>query len=99
MDQAGHEALKELPLPEHDHRLVLDPLRHVAEAVDRLAEPDEIDEQLCARRKQRAADGEERGEGDSAERDVYGSRAFPRSAARTALRRSAIRTAPSGALR
>ena len=62
VDQAGHEPLEELPLAEHDHGLVLDALGHVAEAVHRLAEPDEIDEQLCPPRKQRAADGEQRGE-------------------------------------
>jgi hypothetical protein len=72
----GTSRWRQLPLAEHDHRLVLDPLRHVVEAIDRLAEPDEIDEQLCPSRKQRAADGEERGERDSAERDVYGTRAF-----------------------
>jgi hypothetical protein len=89
VNQPGHEPLEQLPLSEHDDRLVLDPLRHVAEAIDRLAEPDEIDEQLRPRRKERAADGEERGERDSAERDVYGSRAFPR---------AAVTTAPSSAL-
>ena len=46
MDQARHEPLEQLPLPEHDHGLVLDALRHVVEALDRLAEPHEVDEQL-----------------------------------------------------
>jgi hypothetical protein len=88
VDEARDKPLKQLPLTEDDHGLVLDPLRNVAEAIDRLAEPDEVDEQLCPPCEQRAADGEERGERDSAERDVYGS-ALPRSAARTAPRRSA----------
>jgi hypothetical protein len=89
VDQAGHEPLEELPLPEHDHRLVLDPLRHVAEAVDRLAEPDEVDEQLCPAGEQEAADRERSGERERSGRDVYGS----------ALASSAITTAPSSARR
>ncbi len=48
VDQAGHEPLEQLPLAEHDHGLVLDALRHVVEALDRLAEPHEIHEQLRA---------------------------------------------------
>jgi len=92
VDQAGDEPLEQLPLAEHDHGLVLDPLRQVAETVHRRAEPDEVDEQLCAPRKQRAARGEERGERDSAERDVYGSRAFPSAAAEN---RCPVTTAPS----
>ena len=80
MDQAGHEPLEELPLAEHDHGLVLDALGHVAEAVHRLAEPDEIDEQLRPPRKQRAADGEERGERERSERYVYEDCAFLSSA-------------------
>jgi hypothetical protein len=73
VDQARHEPLEQLPLAEHDHGLVLDALGGVAEAVDRLAEPDQVDEQLGAAGEQEAADGEQRGERDSAERDVYGS--------------------------
>jgi hypothetical protein len=90
VDQPGHEPLEQLPLPEHDHGLVLHPLRRVAGAVDRLAEPNEVDEQLGPAREDEAAGGEERGERAGAERDVYGSRAFPR---------TAITTAPSSALR
>jgi hypothetical protein len=86
VDEAGHEPLKQLLLPEHDHGLVLDPLRHVAEAIDGLAELDEIDEQLCPSREQRAGDGEERRQRERSERDVYGS-ALP------------LTTAPSSALR
>jgi hypothetical protein len=90
VDEAGDEPLEQLPLAQHDHGLVLDPLRDVAEAVDRLAEPDEVDEQLRPPPEQRPADREQRGERDSAERDVYGSRAFPR---------TALTIAPSSALR
>jgi hypothetical protein len=89
VDQPGHESLEQLPLAEHDHGLVLDSLRNVAEAIDRLAEPDEIDEQLGPAVEERAGDGERRGQRERSERDVYGS----------ALASSAITTAPSGALR
>jgi hypothetical protein len=88
VDQAGDEALEQLALAEDDHGLVAHAVGHVAEALDRLAEPDEVDEQLRAPGEQRAADSEKRGERDSAERDVYGNRAFPR---------PAVTTAPSGA--
>jgi hypothetical protein len=71
VDQARYEPLEQLPLAEHDHGLVLDALGHVAEAVHRLAEPHQIDEQLGPPREQRAADGEQRGERDSADGDVY----------------------------
>jgi hypothetical protein len=87
VDRAGHEPLEQLLLAQHDDRLVLDALGDVAEPVDRLAEPDQVDEQLRAPGEQRAADGEERGERERSGEDVYGS----------ALR--AITTAPSGAPR
>jgi hypothetical protein len=90
VDQAWNEALEQLPLAEDDGRLVLDPLRHVVEPLDRPAEPDEVDEQLGSPAEQRAAHRKQRGERESAERDVYGSRAFPR---------TAIMTAPSAAPR
>ena len=80
VDEAGHEALKQLPLAEHDHGLVADALRHVVEALDRLAEPDERDEQLRAAVEERAADREERGERERSKRDVYEDRAFLSSA-------------------
>jgi hypothetical protein len=107
VDEAGHGPLEELLLAQHDDGLVPDPLRRVTEAVDRLAEPDEIDEQLGAAGKERAANREECGERNSAERDVYGSAlprraartARPRSAARIACPRAAVMTAPSGAPR
>jgi hypothetical protein len=71
VDEAGHEPLEQLSLPEHDHGLVPDALGRVAGAVDRLAQPDQVDEQLGPPGEQRAADGEQRGERDSAGGDVY----------------------------
>ena len=80
VDQARHEALEQLLLAEHDHGLVLDPLRHVVEALDRLAEPHEVHEQLRAAAEQRARHREHRGERERSERDVYEDCAFLSSA-------------------
>jgi hypothetical protein len=80
VDEPRHEPLEQLALPEHDHGLVSDALRHVVEALDRLAKADERDEQLGAAGEEDAADGEQRGERDSAERDVYEDCAFLSSA-------------------
>ena len=60
--QARAEPLEQLALAEHDLGLVADAPRQVVEAVDRLAEPDEVDEQLRAAREEEAADGERRRE-------------------------------------
>jgi hypothetical protein len=103
VDEARDDPLKQLPLPEHDYRLVANTLRNVLEAVDRLPEPDQLDKELGAPVEQESADRERSGEGERSRGDVYGSCAFPRSAmvaARSGPRfaRSAIRTAPSGAL-
>ena len=76
----GHEPLEQLLLPEHDHGLVPDALRHVVEALDRLAEPDEVHEQLRAAREQHAGDRERRGERERSERYVYEDCAFLSSA-------------------
>jgi hypothetical protein len=110
VDQPRDESLEQLALAEHDHRLVLDAPGHVIEALDRLAEPDERDEQARPAGEQGAADGEQRGERERSGRDVYDARAFPRPAvaagafpcpaiADRAFRRQAIMTAPSGARR
>jgi hypothetical protein len=80
VDQPGHEPLEQLPLAEHDHGLVLDPLRNVVEAVDRLAQFDEIDEQLGPPGEQGAADCERSGERQRSERYVYEDCAFLSSA-------------------
>jgi hypothetical protein len=92
VDEPGHEPLKQLPLAQDDHGLVLDPLGNVPEAVDRLAELDEVDEQLGPPAEQGAGDGERRGKRDSADGDVY-ERALPRPAARVAFQRPAARIA------
>jgi hypothetical protein len=77
-------------LAEHDHGLVPHALGHVVEALDRLAEPDQREEQARASVEERAADREERGERERSQRDVYENRAFLG---------STVRTAPSGARR
>jgi hypothetical protein len=110
VDEAGDEPLKELPLPQDDHGLVLDALGDLPEAIDRLAELDEVDQQPRAPGEERAADGEQRGERESSSRDVYEDRALPRrviadrvfaraASADRVLSRPAIRIAPSGAPR
>jgi hypothetical protein len=80
VDQAGHEPLEELPLAEHDHGLVLDALGDVVEALDRLPEPDERDEQPGAAGEEGAADRERGCERERSQRDVYEDCAFLSSA-------------------
>jgi hypothetical protein len=80
VDDAGDDALKQLPLAEHDDGLVPDPLGRVAEAVDRLAEPDQIDEQPGPAIEERAADGKERGKRERSGGEVYEPCAFLSSA-------------------
>jgi hypothetical protein len=58
MHEAGAQPVEQLALGEDDLGLVARALRHVAKAVDRLAQPDEVDEQLRAAPEQIAADGE-----------------------------------------
>ena len=64
--QPGDEPLQQLALAEHDHRLVADPLRHVAGTVDRPSLPDEPHEEERTAREQAAADRHERGEPERA---------------------------------
>ena len=80
MHQPRAEALEQLALPQHDLGLVAHAPRHVVEAVDRLAEPDEVDQQLRAPREQGAADGERDRERDRSGGDGYAERAFLSSA-------------------
>ncbi len=66
MDEAGPQALQELPLPEHDRRLVTDADREVGHPVDRLARPHEAGEEERAAREEPAGDrdrGDERDRG------------------------------------
>jgi hypothetical protein len=69
--QAGTEALKQLALSEHDLGLVAHAARHVAGALDRLAELEQIDEQLRAPGEQGGADGDRRRERNGSDRDAY----------------------------
>jgi len=78
--QARSEPLEQLALAQHDLGLVSRPARHVAGAVGRLPEPDEVDQQLRAAREQRPADGERRRERQRSGQDVYDPRALLSSA-------------------
>ena len=60
--QAGHEALQELLLPEHDDDLVLDTLREVVEALERRAHADEAVEEERPSGEEPEGDGRDRGE-------------------------------------
>jgi hypothetical protein len=80
MHRAGQEALEQLALSEHDHRLVADALRNVVEAFDRLRRADEADEQERAPREERPGDGERRRERERPCGSSYVGRAFLSSA-------------------
>ena len=54
--QPGHEPLQQLALAEHEHGLVADARADVVEALDRLAHPNQPDEQQRAAREQAARD-------------------------------------------
>jgi len=77
--QPRDEPLEQLPLAEHEHRLVAHALRHVAGAADRPPLPDEPHEEARAAREQPAADRHERSEPQRARQDRY-PRAFLSSA-------------------
>ena len=64
MDEPRDEALEQLPLAEHDDRLVSHSPRDVVEPLHRLSEPDEPCEQERAAREQPARDHEHRRERD-----------------------------------
>ena len=69
--EPGPEALEELPLPEDDRRLVADARGQIANALTRLARPDEPREEERAPREQRAGDrdrDDERDRGGDARR-------------------------------
>jgi hypothetical protein len=69
--QPGAEPLEQLALPEHDLGLVAHAPRHVVRALGRLAELQQVDEQLRAAGEEGAADGERRRERKRSERDGY----------------------------
>jgi hypothetical protein len=78
--QARAEALEQLALAQHDLCLVACAARHVAGAVDRLAELEQADEQPRAAREEAAADGERRRERQRSGYDVYDARVLLSSA-------------------
>jgi hypothetical protein len=78
--QPRSEPLEELPLAEHDDRLVAEPPGQVARPVDRLRPADEADEEDGAPREEAAARRRERRQPEPAGEDVYEPRAFLSSA-------------------
>jgi hypothetical protein len=78
--EAWAEPLEQLALAEHDLGLVAHAARDVGKALDRLAELNEIDEQLRAAGEQRAGDGERRRQRKRSDDDVYAGRALLSSA-------------------
>jgi hypothetical protein len=78
--QARAQPLEQLALAEHDLGLVAHALRHVVGPVDRLAEPDQTDQQLGAAAEERAADGQRRRERQRSGDDVYDPRVLLSSA-------------------
>jgi hypothetical protein len=72
--------LEQLALAQHDLGLVADALRQVAGTVDRLAEPDEADQQLRAASEEAAADGKRCRERERSGQDRYCARALLSSA-------------------
>jgi hypothetical protein len=66
MDEAGAETLQQLPLAEHDHRLVAEPAGHVVEPRRRRPHPHEPDEEERAPREEAARDHERRREENGA---------------------------------
>ena len=80
VDQPRHQPLQQLALPEHDRRLVAHALGHVVEALGRLAEPDQVHEQLGPAGEQEAADRQQGGKRQRSRQDVYAGRAFLSSA-------------------
>ena len=79
MHEAGAEPLQELPLPEHDRRLVPHADREVRHAVDRLARADEPSEEERSTREEPTGDRDRDEERDRG-REVQESLAFLSSA-------------------
>jgi hypothetical protein len=78
--EARHEPLQELPLAEHDRRLVADTQGQVVGAVERPPGADEPDEEEGAPPREVAGGGEQRREREGACDDVYELRPFLSSA-------------------
>ena len=62
--EPGHEPVKQLALSDDDDRLLLGPLRHVAEPRSGLAAPDQADEEKRPATEQCAGDHERCRQGD-----------------------------------
>ena len=80
MHQPRHELLQQLALAEDEHGLLADARADVVEALDRLAHPNQPDEQQRTAREQPARDREGGGERDRAGGDRYWALAFRSSA-------------------
>ena len=78
--QPRAEALEQLALPEHDHRLVAGAARDVVEALGRLAHPHEVRDQLRATGEQHPGHAERRRQRERSGQDSYCERAFLSSA-------------------
>jgi hypothetical protein len=78
--EAGHEPLQQLPLAEHDDRLVAEAARDVVRALDRLAGANEPHEEERAPGEEAARGREQRPEPERAREDRYAPRTFLSSA-------------------
>jgi hypothetical protein len=78
--QTGHEALKQLPLAQHEQGLVPGARGEVGRALDRPAGADEPGQEACAAGEEAAADEQQRGEPERARENGYAPRAFLSSA-------------------
>jgi hypothetical protein len=77
---AGQQALKELPLPEDDHRFIADARGDLARAVDRLRSTNEAGEEDRAPAEERTRDDEQRRKSDRPGERRYDPRTFRNSA-------------------
>ena len=91
VDQPRDEPLEQFPLPEHDHRLVANPPRHVVEPLRRLAQPNEPREHERASAEQRPRDREHGDESECRQGRLHqvAGEATPRSSAAARQRRRA----------
>jgi hypothetical protein len=93
VDEAGHQALEQLALPEDDYGLVAGAGGDVVAALDGAAGADEVDEELRTTGKEEAGGRERDTQRDGSDCDVY------RSAPMAIARSGTIRAAPASARR